>query len=260
MRLDGNTVLITGGTSGIGFELAKELLKRKNVVVITGRDDGRLERAKKQLPELHTIKSDVSQIGDVESLFRAVTRDFPALNVLVNNAGVMRNINLHDEKQEMDELTREIDINFKGPVWMVKRFLPHLKAMPSAAIVNLTSGLAFVPLPIAPVYCATKAAMNSFSRSLRVQLKNTQVKVFELAPPATETELFDVKAPEMEGVQVMKVDELVRQFLKGFEKDQLQIRPGQANSLKFMNRVAPEFIFGQLSKSVDRMLGKPTSN
>jgi uncharacterized oxidoreductase len=256
MKLDGNTILITGGTSGIGFELATELLKRQNVVIITGRDEERLQRAKKQLPELRIFKSDVSRIEDVDSLFAAVIKEFPALNVLINNAGVMRNLNVHDEDQGLEEFTREIDINFKGPVWMVKRFLPHLKAMPSAAIVNVSSGLAFVPLPIAPVYCATKAAMNSFSRSLRVQLKNTNVKVFELAPPATETALFDVKSPEMEGVAIMKVDELVRQFLKGFEKDQLQIRPGQANSLKFMNRVAPEFILAQLSKSVDRMLAK----
>ncbi len=260
MKLEDNTVLITGGTSGIGLELAKELLGRKNTVIITGRDEGRLEQAKKLLPELSTIKSDVSRIEDIDALFARVTKEHPTLNVLVNNAGVMRTINLHEEDQSLDDLTREIDINFKGPVWMVKRFLPHLKKMPSAAIVNVSSGLAFVPLPSCPVYCATKAAMNSFSRSLRVQLKNTKVKVFELAPPATETNLFDLKSPDMEGVTIMKVDELVRLFLKGLEKDQLEIRPGQANSLKFMNRVAPEFILAQLSKPVDRMLGKSSED
>jgi uncharacterized oxidoreductase len=256
MKLDGNTVLITGGTSGIGLELAKELLKRGNAVLITGRDRERLERAKKQLPELHTIQSDASRIADIDSLFARVTREFPALNILVNNAGVMRTINLHSEDQSLEELTREIDTNFKGPVCMVKRFLPHLKKMASAAIVNVSSGLAFVPLPSAPIYCATKAAMNSFTRSLRVQLKKTAVKVFELAPPTTETGLFDTKSPDLQGVTIMKVDELVRQFLKGFEKDHLEIRHGQANSLKFMNRVAPEFILTQLSKPVDRMLGE----
>jgi uncharacterized oxidoreductase len=256
MKLDGNTILITGGTSGIGFELAKELLKLQNTVIITGRHADRLERAKAQLPQVHTVQSDVSRIEEIDALFARVTGEFPALNVLVNNAGVMRTINLHTEDQGMEELTREIDTNFKGPVWMVKRFLPQLKKVPSAAIVNVSSGLAFVPLPSCPVYCATKAAMNSFTRSLRVQLKRTAVKVFELAPPATETELFDTKSPDMEGVAIMKVDELVRQFIKGFQKDQLEIRPGQANSLKFMNRVAPEFILEQLSKPMDRMLGK----
>jgi uncharacterized oxidoreductase len=260
MKLEDNTVLITGGTSGIGLELAKQLLGRKNTVIITGRDEGRLEQAKKQLPELSTIKSDVSRIEDIDALFTRVTKEHPSLNILVNNAGVMRTINLHDEELSLDDLTREIDVNFKGPVWMVKRFLPHLKKMPSAAIVNVSSGLAFVPLPTSPVYCATKAAMNSFSRSLRVQLKNTKVKVFELAPPTTETNLFDMKSPDLEGVAIMKVDELVRLFLKGFEKDQAEIRPGQANSLKFMNRVAPEFILAQLSKPVDRMLGKSSED
>ena len=144
----------------------------------------------------------------------------------MNNAGVMKTINLHTEDQALEALTREIDINFKGPVWMAKRFLPQLKKMPSAAIVNVSSGLAFVPLPSAPVYCATKAAMNSFTRSLRVQLKKTAVKVFELAPPATITELFDAKSPDMEGVTLMQVDELVRQFLKGFQKDQARDPPG----------------------------------
>jgi uncharacterized oxidoreductase len=256
MKLDANTILITGGTSGIGLELAKELSKHKNVVIITGRDDERLERTKKQVPGLHTIKSDQGRSDDIQSLFATVIKEFPRLNILVNNAGVMRNINFHDAHPNLDELTREIDINLKGPIWMVERFLPHLKSMPSAAIVNISSGLAFVPLPIAPIYCATKAAVNSFSRSLRVQLKNTNVKVFELAPPATETALFDPKGPELEGVKLMKVDDLVRQFLKGFEQDRFEIRPGQANSLKFMNRVAPEFILAQLSRSVDQMLKK----
>ena len=259
MKLDGNTILITGGTSGIGLESAKEFLKRSNTVIITGRDKKRLERVKSELPQLNTIQSDVSRIEDINALFARVSKEFPALNVVMNNAGVMRTINLHDEGQSLEELTREIDTNFKGPVWMVKRFLPHLKRMPTAAIINVSSGLAFVPLPSSPVYCATKAAMNSFSRSLRVQLKNTKVKVFELAPPATETALFDAKSPDLEGVTLMKVDDLVRRFLKGLERDQLEIRPGQANSLKFMNRMAPEFILGQLSKPMDRMLEKSSS-
>jgi uncharacterized oxidoreductase len=256
MKLEGNTVLITGGTSGIGLELANELLKRKNTVLITGRDDERLDRAKAQLQGVHTIRCDVSAIADVDALFSRVTRDFPGLNVLVNNAGVMRTLDLQDEARSLDDVTREIDTNFKGPLWMIQRFLPQLKKMPSAAIVNVSSGLAFVPLPSAPVYCATKAAMHSFSRSLRVQLRKTTVKVFELAPPATETGLFDAKAPGMEQVALMKVDALVRDFLKGFERDQLEIRPGQANQLKLMNRLAPEFIFAQLTKPMDRLLGK----
>ncbi len=256
MKLEGNTVLITGGASGIGFQMAKMLLARGNTVIITGRDKEKLERAQKELPKLQTIQSDVSRVPEIEALHARITKDFPALNVLVNNAGVLWTINLHDDQRSLEDLTGEIDINFKGPVRMVKRFLPHLKTLPSAAILNVTSGLAFVPLPINPIYCATKAALHSFTLSLRAQLKNTQVKVFELAPPATATELLgDPNSPDLKGVAVMKVEEMVAQCLKGMEKDQLEIRPGQANSLKLMNRVAPEFILAQLSKPVDRMLG-----
>jgi uncharacterized oxidoreductase len=255
MRLEGNTILITGGTSGIGLQLAKELLNRDNTVIVTGRDQAKLEAAKKELPKLQIIRSDVSKLPEIEALHARVTQEFPALNVLVNNAGVMWTINLHDDERSLEALTGEIDINFTGPVRMTKLFLPHLKKQPGAAIVNVTSGLAFVPLPINPIYCATKAALHSFTLSLRAQLKNTKVQVFELAPPATATDLLgDPNSPDLKGVSIMKVEDMVAQCLKGLAKDQLEIRPGQANQLKLMNRVAPEFILGQLSKPVDRML------
>jgi uncharacterized oxidoreductase len=140
---------------------------------------------------------------------------------------------------------------------MVRKFLPQLKKMDSAAIVNLSSGLAFVPLPIAPIYCATKAAIHSFSLSLRAQLKNTKVKVFEIAPPATQTDLLgEFDSEDMSGASIMKVDDMVRASLKGLENDQFEIRPGQSNQLRFMSRLAPAFILAQMSKPVDRMLAK----
>jgi uncharacterized oxidoreductase len=260
MKLEGNTVLITGGTSGIGLETAKELLARGNTVIVTGRDQERLDAARRQLPKLSVIRSDAGKAQDVEALYTRVSKEFPSLNLLMNNAGFMRNINLQGAPVSLEELTAEIDANLKGPMWMVSKFLPLLERQTAAAIVNVSSGLAFVPLPIAPIYCATKAAMNSYTRSLRVQLKNSKVKVFEFAPPTTETNLFDVKSKALEGVPIMKVDVLVREFLKGLEKDRLEIRPGQANQLKFMNRVAPEFILGQLGKSVERMFGGAPRN
>jgi uncharacterized oxidoreductase len=167
----------------------------------------------------------------------------------------MQSINMHDDGVNLESLTQEIDINLKGPIRMAKAFLPHLKKQADAAIVNVTSGLAFVPLPTSPVYCSTKAGLHSFSLSLRVQLKNTRVKVFEVAPPATDTELLSASNREdMKGVSIMKVDDMVAESIRGFEADRMEIRPGQANSLKFMSRVAPEFILKQLSKPVDRML------
>jgi uncharacterized oxidoreductase len=255
MKTSGSTILITGGTSGIGFEFAKQLLALGNVVIATGRDDKRLQAAKSRLPALHVVKSDVSRPAEIEALLAKTTAEHPALNVLINNAGIMRTINLHDVEASLESLTQEIDVNLKGPMLMAKAFLPHLKKQADAAIVNVTSGLAFTPLPTSPVYCATKAGLHSFSLSLRVQLKNTRVKVFEVAPPATATELLaDMNQEDMKGVQVMGVVEMVAAAIKGLAADTLEIRPGQANGLKFMSRVAPGFILKQMSKPVDRML------
>ncbi len=256
MKLTKETILITGGASGIGFELAKQLIQLGNIVLITGRDQAKLDRAKKQIPKIHTYQSDVSDPKAIVALFDKVTRDFPELNILINNAGIMKTINIHDESK-MEDLTQEIDTNLNGPIRMVRQFLSHLKKKPNAAIVNVSSGLAFVPLPTSPVYCATKAALHSFTLSLRVQLKKTDIKVFELAPPATQTELLDMGDPEdMKGVSIMKVEDMVSVAIKGMQSNQLEIRPGQSNQLKLMNRIAPQFILKQLSKPVDRMLAQ----
>jgi len=128
---------------------------------------------------------------------------------LVNNAGIMRNLDLQRDR-DLADVTREIEINFSGPVRMVQQFLPHLKTRKDALIVNVSSGLAFIPLPISPVYSATKAAIHSYSQSLRVQLEGTGVTVVELAPPAVETPLGDAFAEEMGGQKVMDVTVLAR--------------------------------------------------
>jgi uncharacterized oxidoreductase len=255
VNLSDNTILITGGASGIGFELAKQLSSRGNKIVITGRDQTKLDKAKKLIPEIHTIQSDVSKPKEIDSLYSKITKDFPETNILINNAGIMKNINLHDPQTDLEAITSEIETNLNGPIRMTKKFLSHLKSKPYGAIVNVSSGLAFVPLPSSPVYCATKAGLHSFTQSLRVQLKKTKVKVFELAPPATQTELLgDFDPVEMKGITIMKVEDMVNFAIKALETDRFEIRPGQSNQLKFMSRVAPEFILKQMSKSVDRML------
>lgn len=255
MKISGNTILITGGTSGIGLELATQLSDLGNVVIITGRDKSKLEVVQKKIPQVHVFQSDVSDPKGISLLFELVTKEFPELNVLINNAGIMDKINLHDEAVDLEGMCREIEINLNGPIRMTKQFLSHLKAKKNAAIINVSSGLAFVPLPISPVYCATKAGLHSFTLSLRVQMKKSSVKIFELAPPATQTKLlgnFDAK--EMKGTVIMDVAEMVKIALIGLENDQLEIRPGQANLLKLMSRIAPQFILNQLGKSVDTML------
>jgi short chain dehydrogenase len=152
MRISNNTILITGGTSGIGLELATQLLALGNTVIITGRDQAKLDRIKRDHPLLHTNQSDVSDPKAIASLYERVSREYPALNILINNAGVMRKINLQDKGSDLEDISREIETNLVGPVRMVKQFLPLLKAQPSAAIVNVSSGLAFTPFPISPIY------------------------------------------------------------------------------------------------------------
>lgn len=248
MKLTKRTILITGGTSGIGLEMAKQLISRDNVVIVTGRDQSRLDQAKRTLPALHTIKSDVSDPAAIAALQADVLARFPALDVLINNAGIMRNLNVNDSR-DLDDVTREIEINLSGPVRMVQQFLPQLKTRKEALIVIVSSGLAFVPLPISPIYCATKAALHSYTQSLRVQLKGTGVTAVELAPPGTETPLFrgEFKA-ETKGQKGMDVKVLVQKAIAGIEAGKLEIRPGLSNVLKLMSRVAPQFMLGQMVK------------
>ena len=248
MRLAKRTVLITGGSSGIGLELAKQLLERDNVVIITGRDQDKLDAATRALPRVHTFKSDVSDPEAIAALHDSVIARFPALDTLVNNAGIMRNLSLH-QARDLNDVTREIEINLGGPIRMVQQFLPHLKTRSGALIVNVSSGLAFVPLPISPVYSATKAAIHSFTQSLRVQLAGTGVTAIELAPPGVETPLFRAEfEAEMKGQKGMDVRVLVKQAIAGIEGGKSEIRPGLSNVLKAMSRIAPGFMLGQLAK------------
>ena len=248
MKLTERTVLITGGTSGIGLELARQLLGRGNTVLVTGRDQAKLDAAERELPGVHGFRSDVSDPGEIAALYTSVVAQFPQMDVLVNNAGVMRNLRLTDER-DLTDVTREIETNLSGPVRMIQQFLPQLRGRPGALIVNVSSGLAFVPMPAAPVYCATKAAIHSLSQSLRVQLAGTGVRVVELAPPGTETALFRGEfAEETKGQKGMDVRVLARKAIAGIEAGKLEIRPGLSNALKVMSRVAPGFMLRQMVK------------
>jgi uncharacterized oxidoreductase len=252
MKLQHRTVLITGGTSGIGLALAQELHARGNTLIVTGRDPEKLQAAQTMVPGIHAFVSDVSDPGAIAILHDTVLAQFAALDTLINNAGIMRNLNLNKPRDLMD-ITREIDINLSGPVRMIQQFLPHLKARRGALIVNVSSGLAYVPLPISPIYSATKAALHSFTQSLRAQLDGTGVSVVELAPPAVETPLFRGEfAEEMKREKGMDAKVLARKAIAGIEAGNLEIRPGLSNVLKIMSRFAPAFMFRQMVR-----LGKP---
>ena len=250
MKLAGRTILITGGTSGIGFELAKQLIARRNIVIITGRDQRKLKETETALPGIHTIQSDASKPDDIRALLQRIEVEFPACDTLINNAGIMRNLNVN-QPRSLTDVTREVDINLNGPVQMVQEFLPHLKSRPNALIVNVSSGLAYIPFPLSPVYSASKAGLHAFTRCLRVQLKGSTVAVVELAPPQVDTALtageFDA---EMKGQKGMAVDVLVRKAIAGIETGKTEIRPGLSGVLYLMSRLVPSLPFGQMAKLV----------
>ena len=251
MKLTNRTILITGGTSGMGLELARQLLERgrQNTVIVTGRSDEKLADAKRALPGVHTFKSDVGDAAAIALLRQDVIARFPALDTLINNAGIMR-VQKFNQDQEMEDITREIEVCFIGPVRMVQQFMPHLKTRKGALLVNVSSGAALIPFPISPVYSAAKAAVHSFTESLRVQLKFTSVTVVELIPPGVETPLFrnDEFTKEMKVPKGMDANVFARKAVAGIEAGKLEIRPGLANVLKIMSRMAPGFMLNQMGK------------
>jgi len=238
VKLSQRTILITGGTSGIGFALAAHLLKRNNTVLITGRTEERLAAARQALPGVHTFVCDQSDPEAITRLSADVASAFPALDMLINNAGIGLKRNLNDTGGALDDLAREITTNLTGPIQMVQAFLPQLKRQDAATIVNVTSGLAFVPLPMNPVYCATKAAMHSYTQSLRVQLKLSSVKVVELAPPAVATD-FNKGQEDMNIGHRMNVDKLARAAIQGLEQGREEILAGPVPILRLIGRLNP---------------------
>ena len=188
MNLTGNTILITGGGSGIGRALAEQLHQRGNQVIVAGRRRAHLEAVTAANPGMHSLVLDTADPASIASAATRLTQDFPTLNVLVNNAGIMRLENIQSASATDAEAI--ISTNLLGPIRLTAALLPHLIQQPSAAILNVSSGLAFVPLAATPTYCATKAAIHSYTQSLRYQLKDTAIQVIEIIPPWVATELM----------------------------------------------------------------------
>jgi uncharacterized oxidoreductase len=190
MQLADRTVLITGGTSGIGLGLAGAFLGEGSRVVICGRDPRRLKSAEQALPGIGAIACDVGEAAERRRLAEEVLNRFPELDILVNNAGIQCYVDLkRGDLSPGEPGGDEIDINLRAPIELVKLFLPHLLERPAAAIVNVTSGLGFMPMPRTAIYNATKAALHTYTLALRQQLQGTAVKVVEVVPPMVDTGL-----------------------------------------------------------------------
>jgi uncharacterized oxidoreductase len=244
MKISGNTILVTGGASGIGLALAKRFLDRENTVIICGRREERLSQVKRNFPGIHTRVADVSDPVSRKELAEWTTTEFPDVNLLVNNAGIQRRIDL-TSPEDWEKTRSEIEINLDAPIHLTQLFYRHFAAKPSAAIMNVTSGLSFMPLANVPVYCATKAALHSFTLSLRWQLKETPVKVIEIIPPAVDT---DLQAPGLHTFGA-NVDEFADHVFDELESGSIEIAYGTAQTASRASRETLDAIYQNMNSS-----------
>ena len=236
MKTTKNTILITGGSAGIGFETAKLLSEQGNKVIIIGRDQNRLDEAKAKLSNVATIKADVSKAEDVKELVATISRLYPELNVVINNAGRALLYNLADGNQDaFANAEDEMLTNYLSIIRLNQQLLPLLKQQEEAAIVNVSSVVAYVPGITLPTYAASKAAVHSYTTSLRLSLENTSVKVFELFPPLVNTEF----SKEIGGHNGIEPSQVAEELLEGLKNDEFEIRVGDTAKIYDLFRSSP---------------------
>ncbi|MGY2733493.1 SDR family oxidoreductase [Sphingomonas sp. UYP23] len=197
MKMTGNTLLITGGGSGIGRALAEQFHALGNQVIVAGRRAAPLEALAHDVPGIATAMLDVADAADVARFAAQIVVDYPALNVVVHNAGIMRAETFTAEPYDVSDAEAMIATNLLGPIRLTAALLAHLRSQADAAILTVSSGLAFVPLVATPTYSATKAAIHSWSQALRSQLAETGIDVIEIAPPAVATDLMPGHAEDL---------------------------------------------------------------
>lgn len=232
MQIANNTVLITGGATGLGFALAQSLLELGNEVIICGRRQDRLLAVKEANPAVHIRVSDVSNREERGDLVAWLSNNFPRLNVLVNNAGVQHLFNFRNEPSELIKADEEIATNFSAPIHLTTMLLPLLESQDEAAILNISSGLGFTPLAQMPVYCATKAALHSLTMSLRYQLRETRVRVFEIIPPLVQSELGSTHRPKEMNESAMQAEVAVAEIIAALSSNIMEVAIGEAANLR----------------------------
>ncbi len=246
MKTTENTILITGGSAGIGFEMAKLFSQNGNKVIITGRNADRLQKAAMQLKNVTAIASDVSKEEDVSNLLSKLTKDFPDLNIVINNAGAASVYSLGDTNTDaFGNASQEILTNYLAIIRLNERLLPLLKKQKESAIINVSSIVAFAAGKTLPTYSASKAALHSYSQVLRLTLQeNTSVKVFELMPPLVDTE-FSKEIGGSNGIKPLVVAE---RLIEGLQKDEYEIHVGGTADLYKLFLSSPEAALNVLNE------------
>ena len=233
MNLEGKKVLITGGGSGIGFQLAKKLGATGCAITICGRDKVRLERAQQMLTGLQIYQCDLSSWEQQDRLVEVLRQSSDLPDILINNAGVIREADFAKGEVSWEHISTEIDINLLAPIRLVHQLLSHLKEQPESAVVNVTTGLVYAPSVKHPVYCAAKAGLHSFSISLRQQLRATSVEVFEVMPPPVDTEMNTSSDSKISPEEVATV------VVKAIKAGRHEINVGRVKALSIISRITP---------------------
>lgn len=242
MNLSNNTILITGGATGIGLAMAEQFLKLGNEVIVCGRRMEMLEVAKQKFPSLFIAQADLSKKESREKFAKYILEKVPSINILINNAGIQNETDITNPDCN-DSMQEEVNTNFVAPVHLAALFIPHFKNKKVSAVINITSGLAFSPLAFMPIYCATKAALHSVTLSLRHQLKNTMIKVFEIAPPIVDTNL-DRGARDKRGMEDrgISAEAFALAAIEAIQNDNFDCAVGMAAGLREKRELAFPFM------------------
>ncbi|HEX7669681.1 MAG TPA: SDR family NAD(P)-dependent oxidoreductase [Polyangiaceae bacterium] len=249
MRLSGNSVLITGGATGIGYAMAKAFLDAGSVVIVCGRRVDRLEEVRRRHPAIHVHACDVAKPADRLALVEWTSSSFGGFNVLVNNAGIQRDIDFSTGIAEFEAGENEIAINLEAPIVLSGLAVPYLTGRENGAIINVSSGLGFVPAAKMPVYSATKAGMHAFSMALRHQLSRVGIKVFEVVPPMVDTELNPEGRAKRGGFRAdLTAETFVLAVMKAIEEDTFEIGYGMTQGMLKASRAELESAFIQMNR------------
>lgn len=249
MMLENKIILVTGGSSGIGAEIARQFRALGNDVVICGRDEDKLKNTAAQL-DAHPIRCDVAVVDDCRRMLADIELRFGRLDILVNCAGIMLMYDFHARQDTPERLQREIETNAIAPLRLSHMALPLMHEGWEPAIVFVSSGLAYTPFPSTPAYSGTKALIHHSACALRHQLGKIGIRVFELLPPVTDTPV----AQGMDTGNFRKTPpaEVVAELISGMRKDKVEIAAGASKQLRLMSRIAPGFLFRQMVKQFDK--------
>jgi uncharacterized oxidoreductase len=248
MILKDKVIFITGASKGIGLELAKHLLLKGNTVIIGGRNQMELDQLSMHIKNIHTLFFDVLNNESISKIAEIIKKKFGRLDVLINNAAILNSGGFYETAYSFEKIETEILTNIASPIKLTKALLPLLVKESPSAVVNITSGVAYLPMPSLPVYSATKSALQSFTISLRENLSHTNIKVFEALPPLVATTMTSNMNNNARDMKKMSAKECAKQIINGIEKENYTNNIGSSQSLFWGKRLFPKMVQKQLNK------------